>query len=37
MLNMLKESCISKQEAAQLTPEELQGKIITGEFSDGGA
>jgi len=37
MLNMLKESCISKQEAEQLTPEELQGKIITGEFSDGGA
>jgi len=37
MLTMLKESCISKQEAEQLAPEELQGKIITGEFSDGGA
>jgi len=37
MLTMLKESCISKQEAEQLTPEELQGKVITGEFSDGGA
>jgi len=37
MLTMLKESCISKQEAEQLAPEELQGKIITGEFSYGGA
>jgi 2-oxoglutarate ferredoxin oxidoreductase subunit beta len=37
MLTMLKESCISKQEAEQLTPEELQDKVITGEFSDGGA
>ena len=37
MLTMLKESCISKQEAEQLTPEKLQGKVITGEFSDGGA
>jgi len=37
MLTMLKESCISKQEAEQLSPEELQGKVITGEFSDGGA
>lgn len=37
MLTMLKEFCISKQEAEQLTPEELQGKVITGEFSDGGA
>jgi 2-oxoglutarate ferredoxin oxidoreductase subunit beta len=35
MLTMLKESCISKQEAEQLTPEKLQGKVITGEFSDG--
>jgi len=37
MLTMLKESCISKQEAEQLAPEELQGKIITGEFSYGEA
>jgi 2-oxoglutarate/2-oxoacid ferredoxin oxidoreductase subunit beta len=37
MLTMLKESCISKQEAEELSPEELQGKVITGEFSDGGA
>ena len=37
MLIMLKESCISKQEAEKLLPEELQGKVITGEFSDGGA
>ena len=37
MLNMLKESCISKQEAEKLPPEELQGKVITGEFSDGEA
>jgi len=36
MLTMLKESCISKQEAEQLAPEELQGKVITGEFSNGG-
>jgi 2-oxoglutarate ferredoxin oxidoreductase subunit beta len=33
MLNMLKESCISKQEAEKLAPEQLQGKVITGEFS----
>ena len=37
MLTMLKESCISKQEGEELSPEELQGKVITGEFSDGGA
>ena len=37
MLMMLKESCISRQQAEQLTEEQLQGKIITGEFSNGGA
>jgi 2-oxoglutarate ferredoxin oxidoreductase subunit beta len=37
MLTMLKESCISEQQAEQLASEELQGKIITGEFGDGGA
>ncbi|MBW1675862.1 MAG: 2-oxoacid:ferredoxin oxidoreductase subunit beta [Deltaproteobacteria bacterium] len=36
MLTMLKESCISKQEAEKLSPEEMQGKVITGEFSYGG-
>lgn len=37
MLTMLKEQCISRQEAEQLTEEQLQNKIITGEFSNGGA
>jgi 2-oxoglutarate ferredoxin oxidoreductase subunit beta len=36
MLKFLKESCISREKARNLTAEELQGKIITGEFTDGG-
>jgi len=37
MVKMLMESCISREEAEELTAEELRDKIITGEFSDGGA
>jgi 2-oxoglutarate ferredoxin oxidoreductase subunit beta len=37
MVKMLMESCISREEAEQLTIEELKDKIITGEFSDGGS
>jgi len=37
MVKMLMESCISREEAEQLTTEELRDKIITGEFSDGGS
>ena len=36
MLKMLSERCISKQEAEQLSREELRERIITGEFGDGG-
>jgi 2-oxoglutarate ferredoxin oxidoreductase subunit beta len=36
MLKMLSERCISKQEAEQLSREELRGRIITGEFGDDG-
>jgi 2-oxoglutarate ferredoxin oxidoreductase subunit beta len=36
MLKMLSENCISKEEAEQLSQEELGEKIITGEFSDDG-
>jgi len=36
MLKFLKERCISRDKAHNLTAEELQGKIITGEFTDGG-
>ncbi|HUT69434.1 MAG TPA: thiamine pyrophosphate-dependent enzyme [Desulfatiglandales bacterium] len=36
MLKMLSEMCISKEEAEQLSREELRGRIITGEFSDDG-
>ena len=36
MLKMLSERCISKQEAEQLSREELRERIITGEFGDDG-
>jgi 2-oxoglutarate ferredoxin oxidoreductase subunit beta len=36
MLKTLMERCISKEEAAHLSTEELKDMIITGEFSDGG-
>ena len=36
MLKMLSERCISKEEAQQLSREELGGRIITGEFGDDG-
>jgi 2-oxoglutarate ferredoxin oxidoreductase subunit beta len=36
MLKMLSERCISKQEAEQLSREEVRGRIITGEFGDDG-
>jgi len=36
MLKMLSEMCISKEEAEQLSREELRGRIITGEFGDDG-
>jgi 2-oxoglutarate ferredoxin oxidoreductase subunit beta len=36
MLKMLSENCISKEEAEQLSQEELGERIITGEFSDDG-
>jgi 2-oxoglutarate ferredoxin oxidoreductase subunit beta len=37
MVKMLMKSCISREEAEQLTTEELRDKVITGEFSDGGS
>jgi 2-oxoglutarate ferredoxin oxidoreductase subunit beta len=36
MLKFLKEKCITKKQAESLSPEELKGKIITGEFKDVG-
>ena len=36
MLRMLSERCITKEEAEQLSREELGEKIITGEFGDDG-
>ena len=36
MLKMLSEGCISKEEAQQLSREELGERIITGEFGDDG-
>ena len=36
MLKMLSEMCISKEEADQLSREELEERIITGEFDDDG-
>jgi 2-oxoglutarate ferredoxin oxidoreductase subunit beta len=35
MIKFLMDKCIMKEEAEGLSPEELEGKIITGEFSDG--
>ena len=35
MLKMLKNNCILREDASQLTQDELKDKIITGEFSDG--
>jgi len=35
MIKNLMETCISKNKAQKLTPEELKGKIITGEFING--
>jgi len=36
MIESLLERCIMKEEAEGLSPEDLEGKIVTGEFSDGG-
>jgi 2-oxoglutarate ferredoxin oxidoreductase subunit beta len=36
MLKFLMDTCITKEEAKGLSPEELEEKIVTGEFSDGG-
>jgi len=36
MLKFLIDRCITKEEAKGLSPEELEDKIITGEFCDGG-
>ena len=35
MIQSLFDRCITKEEALDLSPEELKGKIITGEFSNG--
>ena len=35
MLKFLKEKCITRKKAASLSKEELKGKIVTGEFTDG--
>jgi 2-oxoglutarate ferredoxin oxidoreductase subunit beta len=35
-LDFIKNMCIAKEEIAQLSPSALKGKIITGEFSNGG-
>jgi 2-oxoglutarate ferredoxin oxidoreductase subunit beta len=35
LLRFVEEKCISKEEAEGLSSEELEGKIITGEFSHG--
>jgi len=35
MLKSLMASCVMKERAQRLSPEELKGKIITGEFTDG--
>ena len=35
MIKFLMDRCIMKEEAEGLSPEELEGKIITGEFSNG--
>lgn len=35
MLKVLMDKCITKENARDLTPEELEDKIITGEFTDG--
>ncbi len=35
MLKFLKDKCITKKQAESLPPEELEDKIITGEFKDG--
>ena len=36
MLKLLMHNCMLKEEAKSLSPKELEGKILTGEFSDGG-
>ena len=36
MLKFLSDICITKEEAKGLSPQELGGKIVTGEFCDGG-
>jgi len=36
MIESLLDRCIMKEEAEGLLPEELEGRIVTGEFSDGG-
>jgi len=36
MLKFLLDKCVTKEKAKDLSPEELAGKIVTGEFSDGG-
>ncbi len=35
MLKSLVDKCVMKEDAENLSSEELKGKIITGEFSDG--
>jgi 2-oxoglutarate ferredoxin oxidoreductase subunit beta len=34
MLRVLMESCVSREEAAKMSREALEGKIVTGEFSN---
>jgi 2-oxoglutarate/2-oxoacid ferredoxin oxidoreductase subunit beta len=34
MLKVLMEKCVSREEASRMGKEALEGKIITGEFSD---
>ena len=36
MMKMLKETTITRKQAEGLSPQELEGKIVTGEFADGG-
>jgi hypothetical protein len=35
MIKDLMDRCITRRKAKKLSPEELRGKIITGEFANG--
>ncbi len=35
MLKYLMENCVTQEQASEMSPSELEGKLITGEFTDG--